>query len=201
MKKDFDWKEMGRFVSFLVSLFTVIRDTLTKIGVGLEIIPWLVGDGKEIFVEKFLKPLGNNWLELRKFIIDCDESPYAPEGMVVNEHRKGGRLNWNAIKISLFLSESQMNGKCTKGHKLREMFKNIAVLNANVLDHLLVHKSLIPEEWRGKTVIFWGTIYSSSSGALYVRFLDQTREGEWCCFHGCLDDDFYNHCPAALLVS
>jgi len=39
-------------------------------------------------------------------------------------------------------------------------------MNANVLDYLLAHPELIPEDWKNKYVFFWGTIYRYSSGGL-----------------------------------
>ncbi len=50
-------------MAVLLDVFRVIRDTFKNMGVGIEIISWIVGEEKEIFVEKFLKPLGEEWLE------------------------------------------------------------------------------------------------------------------------------------------
>ena len=49
--------------SILVNVFTVIRDTYKKMGVGIEIIPRLIGDGKKFFVEKVLNFLGEEFLK------------------------------------------------------------------------------------------------------------------------------------------
>ncbi len=65
-KRKLDWKEVGQFFAVLLNVFTIIRDTFKKMGVGIEIIPWLADDGKKIFVEKFLKPLGEEWLKEQK---------------------------------------------------------------------------------------------------------------------------------------
>lgn len=45
------------------------------------------------------------------------------------------------------------------------------VLNANVLDYLLARQELIPAEWKGKAVFFWGAIYRYPDGNLCVRRL------------------------------
>jgi hypothetical protein len=45
------------------------------------------------------------------------------------------------------------------------------VLNANVLDYLLDHEEIIPEEWKGKYIYFWGTVYRHNRGNRYVRCL------------------------------
>lgn len=45
------------------------------------------------------------------------------------------------------------------------------VLNANVLDYFLENMKVVPKEWRGEKIFFWGTIYRASSGNLFVAFL------------------------------
>lgn len=106
-----------------------------------------------------------------KHIIDLDADPYVPEKWTVVEHQKGGQLEWDQKKIALWLSENQKNGKAIKGHLLREELKGKPVFNANLLDYLLAHPELIPEEWKGKTVFFWGTFYRDDDGGLCVRYL------------------------------
>ena len=105
-----------------------------------------------------------------KIIIDCDKDPFCPEGWTVEEHKKGGKLEWNPKNISLYLSENQRNG-LIKGNELHKELKDKPILNANVLDYLLAHPELIPEEWKGKYVFFWGTIYRDSVSDLDVRCL------------------------------
>lgn len=103
-------------------------------------------------------------------IINCDKKPFCPKGWKIEEHRKGGKFKWNTKNVSLYLSEKQKTG-FINGNDLREELKDKPVLNANVLDYLLVYPQLIPEEWKGKFVFFWGTIYRGSVGYLYVRCL------------------------------
>lgn len=108
-----------------------------------------------------------------EYTIDCDTPPVIPGGYnwTVEEHRKGGQWKWDPAKVSLYLSEEQKGDKLIQGHKLREELKGKPVLNANVLDYLLAHQHLIPEEWKGKAVFFWGTIYRYADGILRVRYL------------------------------
>ncbi len=103
-------------------------------------------------------------------LIDCDALPHCPNGWEVVEHRKHGQLEWNPTKVQLYLSEKQV-GNMIDGNKLSKELAGKNVLNANVLDYLLAHTDLIPAEWKGKTVFFWGTIYSDSFGDLFVRCL------------------------------
>lgn len=133
-------------------------------------------------------------------IINLDADPYVPGEWKVEEHKKGGQLNWDTVKINLYLSQSQQNGKYVQGHKLRKELANQPVLNANVLDFLHAHPELIPKEWKGKRVYFWGTIYSDSLGILYVRCL-YFREGRWRWNYRWFDFDWIDGEPAALLAS
>jgi len=112
-------------------------------------------------------------------IIDYDADPYLPaDWKGVEYHKKGGMFEWNPAKVYLHLSPNQQNGKTTKGNNLRKELKNEPVLNANVLDYLLDHPELIPEEWKDKAVFFWGTIYRNSDGSLCVRYL-VWRGSQW----------------------
>lgn len=107
-------------------------------------------------------------------VIDLDTDPFVPDGWSVVEHRKGGMLDFDPAKITLYLSEEQKGDKRIEGNKLREELKTQPVYNANLLDWYLRkgNQHLIPKEWKGKAVFFWGTIYRRPFGGLYVRSLD-----------------------------
>ncbi|MDP2593848.1 MAG: hypothetical protein Q8P36_00705 [bacterium] len=133
-------------------------------------------------------------------IIDCDANPYLPDGWKgVEAHQKAGQLTWDkdAQKDALYLSELQKKHPWLQGHKLREELSGKPVLNANVLDYLLAHPELIPEEWKGKYVFFWGTIYRYSGGNLFVRYL-YWLGGRWDWSDYWLDLDWGVNHPAAL---
>ena len=107
----------------------------------------------------------------KKHPIDTDTVPFAPSGVTVAEHRKGGVFKWDPVKrYPLYVSRKRKKGYIG-GHDLRKELLDKPVMNANVLDYLLAHPELIPEEWKGKFIFFWGTIYCHSDGDLYVRFL------------------------------
>ncbi len=110
--------------------------------------------------------------------IDCDSDPFVPKNWKVESHTKGGTLIWDPSKLKLHFSPNQQNGKVIEGHKLRKELENEPVLNANVLDYLLKHPELIPEDWEEKYIFFWGTIYRDSDGDLCVRCLDWD-DGRW----------------------
>ena len=136
-------------------------------------------------------------------VIDCDVTPFVPSGWKVEEHQKGGALRWDKErqKDALFLAIAQKSGRI-EGNKLRkelELAKE-PVLNANVLDYLLANPHLIPEEWKGKYVFFWGTIYRASIGGLCVRCLHwHGDEWYWNCLW--LGNDWHDDYPAALRAS
>ena len=116
-----------------------------------------------------------------EYVIDCDAPPFVPEGWTMEEHRKGGLFKLEPGKIDtqikLHLSAAQRDGKVIKGTKLREELKDKPVLNANVLDYLLEHQELIPDDWKkdekgnSRYIFFWGTIYRDSDGDPSVRCL------------------------------
>ncbi len=132
-------------------------------------------------------------------IIDCDADPFTPNGWSFVEHCKNGKIQWDAEKISSYLSEKQRSGGIV-GNELRKELEKKSRLNANVLDYLLANPHLIPEAWKGKWIFFWGTIYRYSDGNLYVRCLFWVG-GRWRWGDGWLADDFGADDPAALLAS
>lgn len=199
MKKALDWKAVGQFVSVLVNLFTIARDTLASLGVDLAFIGWLCEAGKESFV-KTLTSLGQEYLATWTHLIDLDADPFIPEGWRVEEHQKGGVLKWDPAKIALYLDKGQQNGKVIRGHNLRLALKNQRVLSTNLLDFLLKHPWLIPEEWKSKAVFFWGTIYRGRDGSLFVRCLCWGG-GRWGCGYSWLDTGWGEVNPAAVRVA
>ncbi|MDD5397270.1 MAG: hypothetical protein PHW24_04440 [Candidatus Moranbacteria bacterium] len=135
-----------------------------------------------------------------RHIIDCDADPFVPDGWKIEKHLKGGKFEWNADKVSLYLSKEQEGGSAIEGNKLRKKLEKMPVLNANVLDYLLKNPQLIPEDWKGKAVFFWGTIYRCSDGSLCVRYL-YWGGGEWDWGCSWLGDGFLSLCPAAVCAS
>ena len=137
-----------------------------------------------------------------KRIIDLDADPFVPEGWIVEEHIKGGQFEFDPAKVALYLDERQKNCGLIEGNKLREKLKGRLVYNANLLDFYLVHSELIPQEWKGKAVFFWGTIYRELKGRLCVRNLICDGGNRWNWDYRWLNTGFrddYN--PAAVPAS
>lgn len=137
---------------------------------------------------------------IKQHLIDCDKDPFTPDGWEVKEHIRGGQLAFDPVKIRLFLSKAQQKGKAISGLDLREELKGQSVLNACVLDYLLAHPELIPDEWKGKLVFFWGTVYHYPDGNLGVRCLFESGS-EWDWLHNWLGNDFHDNYPAAVSAS
>lgn len=127
-------------------------------------------------VNRFLS--GNAEVVVKNHAIDLDALPFTPDGWSVEEHRTGGLWTFDPKKVELYLADEQKGGKVIQGNKLRKELANKPVWNANVLDYLLANPHIIPEEWKGKYVFFWGTIYRSRDGDLCVRCL-YSRSDRW----------------------
>lgn len=135
-----------------------------------------------------------------KHIVDLDADPFLPSGWEVVEHIKGGQFEFDPSKVALYLDKEQQDGAVIVGNKLRKKLKGKPVFNANLLDFYLAHPNLIPEEWKGKAVFFWNTIYRHSDGFLYVRYLIWL-DGRWAWNHYWLDGDWLDGHPAAVPAS
>lgn len=106
----------------------------------------------------------------KKWVIDTDAPPKIPySSWTVESHKGVGKIEWNPDKFKLYLSEKQKNGNWIKGFDLQKELEAQTPMNANVLDFLLEHQDLIPEDWKSQYVYFHGTVYRSSGGNLCVR--------------------------------
>jgi hypothetical protein len=141
--------------------------------------------------------------EFTERVIDLDAGPFVPDGWKLEEHQKGGQFEWNPANVKLHLSPNQQGGNGIEGNKLREELKGKSSYNANLLDYLLKNPDLIPEQWKGKYVYFWGTVYSDSGNKACVRCLCWHRSRPvnwptWRWHYGWLDSDFVGNEPAAV---
>ena len=105
-------------------------------------------------------------------VIDLDADPFIPDGWDVwVQHIGDGQLEWNPYAVELYLSPNQQGEKMIEGWVLREELRGRPVFNANLLDYLLANPQLIPENWKGWQVFFWGTTYRHPYGGLCIRSL------------------------------
>ena len=140
-------------------------------------------------------------------IVDLDADPFIPEGWKVLPEDQlpnaiKGLLAFDPAKLGLHLSKKQEGNGRIEGNKLREELNDQPVVNANLLDWLYrkENQHLIPDEWKGKAVFFWGTIYRGADGSLCVRFLDWFGGG-WCWSYRWLGRVWFSVNPAAVSAS
>jgi hypothetical protein len=94
-------------------------------------------------------------------VIDCDAD--IPKGSEIRQNdqlpnaigSKGFKLNPYDIKL---VREKDWRN-CHEMKKALAGDKNNLVLKAEVIDFLLKHPALIPDAWKGKNILFFGTIY------------------------------------------
>lgn len=114
---------------------------------------------------------GKAVISYQKNLVDMRAQPFVPGGWTVEQHIAGSEnFELDMSKLSLYLSDKQKGGYI-EGVELRKELKGKLVMNANLLDYFLEHQDLIPKDWKGKNIFFWGTIYRNSNGNLCCRYL------------------------------
>ena len=143
---------------------------------------------------------GYSVVSRRFYIINCDADPFVPKGWTVESHIRGGQFEWDPSQIELYLDKGQLGDNALEGNRLwRRLVKRFSkrLMNACVLDFLLAHPELIPEEWKSKIIFFWDTVYRHSDDCLYVRCLYWNGD-RWYWHYRWLGNDFDGSSPAAL---
>ncbi len=155
---------------------------------------------------------GTGVVKIVKHLIDLAGDPmperWKKEKWAIEKHVGDGTLELDPSRFQLQFSPNQIDGKVIEGNKLKKELEegSVPVLNACVLDYLYAHPELIPEDWKvdekGNTryIYFWGTVFRSPVGDLYVRYL-YWNDGVWRWFYNYLDRDWHSQSPAAILAS
>lgn len=107
-----DWKQIGRFVSIIVKLYSHLTETFKKVNVGPEILEWATSKGKEVFEKEFLVPLADRYSETDKPFFKV-----WPEICKIND--------WN-----LMVALSRADLKSELGRRLRRGFPECFTENA-----------------------------------------------------------------------
>jgi len=150
--------------------------------------------------------LGRAEIKATEYIVDFGKSPSIPNGWSILPdaeqlpNRVKGVMKFDPTKVRLHLDNGQKDGKWIEGNKLREKLADVSVYGAQLGDFYLANPHLIPEEWKGKAVFLWGTIYRHSGGRLYVRCLFWDG-GEWVWRYDWLARDWFSINPAAASAS
>lgn len=154
---------MGKAVSIGQShqVMAVLGNNVGWDRFSAEVIQKIINSPKDsgLEFEKFLK----QGARVGNYLIDTDAVPNIPDGWEVIEHKKMGEFIWDPSKVLLYTSKCQLAKRGMYenlfGSEVLDEIKDKHLMNANVLDHLLKNINLIPEEWKGKSVLFWGTVY------------------------------------------
>ncbi len=147
--------------------------------------------------------LRNEQIPVIEHFVDCDGLPTIPKNLRIEEHKKRDHIKLDISSVHLSLSLQQMKRETEKGDELRKLMAADSPLNANVLDYLLAHTELIPEEWKkdsrddSRCIYFWGTIYGDAGPSLYVRYL-YFKDRWWYSSFKSLNSDFGPNEPAAV---
>ncbi len=189
MKAKQDWQFIGRFVGTLVQLNTVIIGVFKKAGVGLEILEWTVGRGKdslETLLEKLIAEYKRqNLVPIKKPEIDpiirVNRSirPSYPDWVEVimrPELENTGPAEYDITKTEQWLHDGQKNGKWIEGNKIYAHLKDTGDLknHATLRDLEEIQKKGIVffrKYFAGKAVFAWGSVVRSRSGRLSVPCL------------------------------
>lgn len=119
----------------------------------------------------------------------CDEDAPAQniKSLYVKEHHgsevarirnHNGDLYINDRKVVLFHSKKRKPRMTITAYKFLEEISDKQALNVNVLNFLLEHPGLIPENWKHENVLFPGTIFGSGEDdqlAVYLYYY----AGKW----------------------
>lgn len=126
---------------------------------------------KDLLADVLQVVRGQAEIRLKEYLIDCNQTPFIPDGLFIVEHRKFGVFKLNPSYTKLDLSRKKKN-MSIMGTDMRKHLSKKWVMNANILDFVIENPDLVPENWKNKIIYFWGTIYGTSNGDLHVACLD-----------------------------
>lgn len=109
--------------------------------------------------------------------IDTTKQPTFPTRelkapMLWHHDKSLGMLLLDFEAVEGYQCEEQRYGGRIRGYDFFEKIKNsTGFWNGCVLDYLIENPKLIPDEWKGLHMPFWGSIFKDEDGELYVKFL------------------------------
>jgi hypothetical protein len=75
------------------------------------------------------------------------------------EQPKNGINEFDINKMQLYISKEQINTGNIAGFAFKKELESKKVPTTAVLNYFLRHPQLIPNDWRGKQIYFWGSAY------------------------------------------
>jgi hypothetical protein len=152
-------------------------------------------------------------------IINYSGKPFLPPGFVDGRfpeddmripmkgpttlEKRNGKLFVNDREVSIYLSANQRAGRVIRREKLWQELRHRETIDSCIMDTLLEHPYLIPEDWDGKHIYFWGTILhdedrgSATHGDFCVRYMFRDVGGRWKWSYGWFNYDAGRIHPAA----
>lgn len=183
-----DWQFIGRFVGTIVQLFTMISSVFKRTEVGLEVIEWIVGSGKDFFTIK-LTEISDEYKRQKAIdsVIRVDRSirPSYPDWMKEVMHpelESVGPAEYNISAVEQWLDDGQKGGKYIEGNKIYDHLKKTDTLKTclGLRDLEEIQKKGITffrKHFKGKAVFGWAGIVRDHDGSLYVPYLCES-DGE-----------------------
>lgn len=165
-----NWKQIGRFVSILVKLFSHITDVFKMLKVGPEILEWITGDGKVVLEKEFLIPLalrfGSNDNRFLTVNMESDPDSRTTESneYIVRRHhrfgtvvveRRGDDLYIDGKKLVLYFSPHQKSGNKVTVEELDKELRGRKLPNINLLYALFDNqRAMVPPAWQNYQAIY-----------------------------------------------
>lgn len=168
MKTKLDWSSLGQFFSTVLSLFTVIRNTFEGMRVGMPIVPWLLNGEGKMALTACLTELGLRYRaamqveavtshSLRVYLDAPITLPFP--SMTIESGCGEGTIDLVWCNGQLYVDGRQVVLKKTEdfadpnrnisGQNLLERLKETDSLHPNIIDALLKHPQMIPDQWFG----------------------------------------------------
>lgn len=105
-------------------------------------------------------------MKTKQHVIDTDQDPLLPYSfLTLEKHDRRGKISIDPTKITL----AGENDKGTVEDVLKKYEKRNPA-NGNILDYLLQHPELVPEEWNNYYLFFPGTLYRGREGYWRVPY-------------------------------
>jgi len=148
-------------------------EEMDKASNALENAGWTSNDMIKLTQCKKLKELrafvnGFAKLEMIDHLIDCDVLPKRKEitAYKIKKHKKMVMILYNPEEVSLFQFGDSM--RISEAIKL---YAKKPFMNADVLEYLLEHQELIPEDWKDKRIFFLNSVYVDYFKREVVRYM------------------------------
>lgn len=143
-----------------------------------------------IYLEQARRPSRQkNEFGKTSYVFDCNALPFTPPGMRIVMHN-GGQFEWDPQKVKLSSLKHGQDGRLVRGYDFLRALAGQKILNGTALEYLVSSPFLIPWEWRGRRILFSGTVYADHAQMYYCSVL--SREGlRWIASFQSLDYGVY----------